>query len=131
LPFVDAAFDAVVSIRVLKYVAATDIALSEVARVLRPDGTVVLEVTNANSIARFGYRNAPVHCTTRRTIERQMRGAGLAPVTVVAGPRLPHAAFVRAHGPRTGRAVSAADRALGALLGTAGARSLIIVGRRM
>ncbi len=42
LPFDDASFDAVVSTQVYEYVAEIDLALREVARVLRPGGRVVI-----------------------------------------------------------------------------------------
>jgi ubiquinone/menaquinone biosynthesis C-methylase UbiE len=134
LPFADSTFDAVVSIRVLKYVAALDVALTEIARVLRPGGVAVLEITNARSVARAGYRRAPVHALTIRGMEAAMQHAGLAPVARAAGTRLPHLAWDRARSMRGARAVASVDGAVGRLLGgdtrAIGARSVILVGQR-
>jgi ubiquinone/menaquinone biosynthesis C-methylase UbiE len=134
LPFPDRSFDAVVSIRVLKYVENVDCALSEIARVLRPGGTAVLEITNRRSLARFGYRHAPVRLMTRLGMEAALHKAGLVPVSAAAGTRLPHAAWRRASSSRTAGFVKAVDGAVGYLLGgdarAIGARSVIVVGRR-
>jgi SAM-dependent methyltransferase len=46
LPFGDAAFDAVVCVRVLHHLDDPDAAFREIARVIRPGGTLVLEYAN-------------------------------------------------------------------------------------
>jgi ubiquinone/menaquinone biosynthesis C-methylase UbiE len=51
LPFDDATFDAVVSTQVYEYVAEIDLALREVARVLRPGGRVVILDTDWEAVA--------------------------------------------------------------------------------
>jgi SAM-dependent methyltransferase len=50
LPFEDAGFDAVVSTQVYEYVPAVDVALAEVARVLRPGGRVAILDTDWDSV---------------------------------------------------------------------------------
>jgi len=134
LPFADASFDAVVSIRVLKYVADVDCALAEIARVLRPGGLTVLEITNAHSLARFGYRDEPVHFLTKRGMDTAMKKAGLTPDAHAAGTRLPHTAWTRARSRRAADGVKTVERALGWMLGgdtrAIGARSVIVVGHR-
>jgi len=50
LPFPDQAFDAVISTQVLEYVRDVDAALSEIHRVVRPAGRVVLVDTDLDSI---------------------------------------------------------------------------------
>ena len=72
LPLADDTFDAVVSMRVLKYVDDLDRALAEIARVLRPNGLVVLEFANRRSVARWGYRDAPVLLPSIREFERAL-----------------------------------------------------------
>jgi len=134
LPLAPAIFDAVVSLRVLKYVEDLDGALAELARVLRPQGVAVLEFANRRSVARFGYRDAPVHLATTREFERALSRAGIEPVGRIAGPRLPQPVWRRARGPLAARVAGAGDAVLGALVGgdrtACGARSVIIVGRR-
>lgn len=51
LPYPDDYFDAVVSTQVLEYVTDTDLALSEIRRVLRPGGRCVIVDTDWNSVA--------------------------------------------------------------------------------
>jgi ubiquinone/menaquinone biosynthesis C-methylase UbiE len=131
----DDAFDAVVCMRVLKYVEDLDRALAEFARVLRPGGTIVLEWTNARSAARFGYPGAPVRMVSVRSAERAMRAAGLQPLRRVAGTRLPQPVWTRARSRRAARVAIAAERALATLLGgdrtCTAARSFVVAGVRM
>lgn len=89
LPFADGSFDVVVSIRVLKYVKNWEYALSEMRRVCRPGGVVIVEWTNRRSAARFGYSAAPVTLLTQREVDAVLGehyGA-------VAGSRTPHAVW--------------------------------------
>ena len=134
LPFPDAAFDAVVSLRVLKYVAQLDAGVGELARVLRPGGVAVLEIANRRSLARFGYRGTSVRCASVGETAALMRAHGLAPVSRHAGARLPHAFWARATSARAAAAVASCDRAAAAILGgdtrAIGARSVILVGER-
>jgi ubiquinone/menaquinone biosynthesis C-methylase UbiE len=134
LPFADASFDAVVSMRVLKYVDDLDTALREFARVLRPGGRAVLEFANARSCARWGYRAAPVHLQTVAAFEQAFGRAGFAVIARTAGTWLPQPLWSRARTPRAARLLARSDRALGALLGgehrATGARSVIVVGER-
>jgi ubiquinone/menaquinone biosynthesis C-methylase UbiE len=135
LPFEDGAFDAVVSMRVLKYVAEMDDAVRELARVLRPGGLAVLEFANGRSLARFGYPGAPIRFVTIAEAQSMMQRAGLRAVTRVAGTRLPYPLWSAARQPRVARAMGAVDRAVGAALGgnrtASGARSVILVGTRL
>ena len=50
LPFADASFDVVCSFKVLAHVPQIEAALAEVARVLRPSGTAILEFYNRHSL---------------------------------------------------------------------------------
>ncbi len=62
LPFPDASFDAVVSFKVLAHIAEIELAMAEVARVLRPGGKAALEFYNRHSlryaIKRFKHASA-------------------------------------------------------------------------
>lgn len=89
LPFADASFDVVVSIRVLKYVKNWEFALREMRRVCRPGGVVVIEWTNRRSAARFGYSDAPVTLLTQREVDAVL-GAHYG---AVSGSRTPHAVW--------------------------------------
>lgn len=53
LPYEAAAFDAVVCVDVLEHVADLPMVLSEVARVLRPDGLFLYDTINRNPISRL------------------------------------------------------------------------------
>ena len=130
----DCSFDAVVSLRVLKYVHDLPLALSEFARVLRPGGIAMLEVANRRSLARFGYSGAPIHFVTIAEFERIMRSAGLEPIARHAGTRLPQPVWSLARTRTSCRAAVAVDRALGSVVGgdrtAAAARSVMICGLR-
>lgn len=134
LPFADESFDAAVSMRVLKYVADIDVAIAELARVVRRGGSIVLEFANARSVARFGYRGAPIRFDTVADAHSRLDRAGIELVRQVAGTRIPYPVWNAATGARTAGALARVDRAVGALVGgnhtLAGARSFVLVGRR-
>jgi len=135
LPFADATFDAVASLRVLKYVDDLGFALREIARVLRPGGRAVLEFANAWSCAAVGYRGAPVHLHRIGAFEAALRRAGITPVARSAGTWLPQPVWVHARSDASARVVARADRFVGAVLGgesrAIGARSVIVAGERV
>jgi ubiquinone/menaquinone biosynthesis C-methylase UbiE len=134
LPLATASFDAVVSMRVLKYVSDLETGLAEITRVLRRGGLAVLEFPNRWSVARVGYRGAPIRFVGIREASVLLERAGLRVVDRVAGPRLPQPVWARARSSRSAALAAGADRALGAALGgdrsLFGARSLILVGVR-
>jgi ubiquinone/menaquinone biosynthesis C-methylase UbiE len=134
LPFDDDTFDAVVAMRVLKYVDDMDCALRELARVVRPGGRVAVEFANRRSCARFGYGDAPIHLVTLREADRRLRAAGLVPRSYIAGPRLPQPVWVRARTDSASRVASLLDRAVATALGgrrsRLGARSVIVSATR-
>jgi SAM-dependent methyltransferase len=129
LPFNDGAFDAVVALRVLKYVAAPDRAIDEVARVLRPGGRAVLEWTNRRSVARVGYRGAPICFLDRTELRRLGRRAGLEVVATAPGSRLPHPVWRAARGRASKATLLGVEAGLATLLrplpDPCGARSVI------
>jgi len=70
LPFADASFDAVVCKGALDHFDRPELAISEMARVTRPDGRVVLAVANFGSLA----------CRVARAVDdARERGLGLPP----------------------------------------------------
>lgn len=130
LPFEPATFDAVVSLRVLKWVPAWEHALTELARVLRPGGRIVVEITNRRSLARFGYRHAPVTPVTRRMARGVGDRAGIRWTRELAGTHLPFAAWNAAGDGLALRALTAIQRGADRLLGPVGARSIVLVGEK-
>ena len=131
LPFLTGRFAAVVAMRVLKYVADTPSALSEIARIAEPGAPVVFDAANGRSLARLGYVGSPIGYVTPASIRRLAADQGLSVTAVHDGPRLPHAVLACASSPRASRFTAAVERGLGCVLGpTRGARSLIVDARR-
>lgn len=127
LPFEDATFDAVVAMRVIKYVHNTGAALAELARVAAPGAKVVFDLCNSRSLARVGYPGGTIGFVTPSAATRLATAAGLIVVAVHAGPRLPHPAYQRATGDLAAMGVGAVEGALRLLArGTVGARSLVL-----
>lgn len=127
LPFDEAAFEAVIAMRVVKYVPDTAGALGELARVLAPGGSLVFDLANGRSVARFGYPAETITFVSPRALRSLLDQVGLLPVGLYAGPRLPHPLYRRGQGPKSARGLEVVERALDALLtpGT-GARNLIV-----
>ncbi len=117
LPFADATFDAVVAMRVVKYVRDTDAALGELARVARPGAPVVFDLANPVSLARWGYGRSPMGFVRPARVPSLCAAAGLVPEGVLEGPRLPHAVLARARHPLAARATRAVERTLSRLTG--------------
>lgn len=134
LPLPDGCVDAVVCLRVLKYVDDVGTALREFARVLRPGGIAAIEWTNRRSLARFGYGGAPVTLMRITEAEAAMRAAGLEVTSRAPGARLPHPVWEHAKSPRAAQVVSGVERVLATLSGgnqaAFGARSVLLVGAR-
>lgn len=134
LPLPEASVDAVVCMRVLKYVDDVGTALCEFARVLKPGGIAALEWTNRRSLARYGYGGAPVTLVSASEADAAMRAAGFRVTARIAGSRLPHPVWEHARGSRATRAAIGTERVLSAVLGgreaTFGARSFLLVGVR-
>jgi SAM-dependent methyltransferase len=130
LPLDDGTFDAVIAMRVLKWVPDWRAAVRELARVLVPGGLIVLEITNRRSLARFGYRGAPISLCTVREVRDEGRAAGVTWTAAHPGSHLPHACWSAARGSGALRACTALQKGADALLGTRGARSVLLVGRK-
>jgi GT2 family glycosyltransferase/SAM-dependent methyltransferase len=82
LPFKDGCFDACLMAAVLKHVKDAPAALAEAARVVRPDGAVILIEPSTLAIRMaclLGYldRSSLAHRFTVGALERMARGAGL------------------------------------------------------
>ena len=132
LPFATAAFDALVAMRVVKYVADTGAALRQMARVVAPGGRLVFDVANRRSLARFGYGGSAMGMVTSRSLRVMASAAGLAIEEIHDGPRLPHPVLVRAGTPRSAALAAGVERNLSRVLGCeVGSRSLIVVAARV
>ena len=68
LPFADASFDVVVSFETIEHIAAQETFLDEIARVLRPDGFVVLSCPNK---AEYSDKRAHVNAFHVRELYRE------------------------------------------------------------
>ncbi len=127
LPFRNASFDAVLCIRVLKYLDSWDGALGELRRVLRPGGRFVVEITNRRSIARWGYPGMPIHLATLPEVRQLLQAAGFGIHSVDRVARLPFPIYRWANTPFRQRPLQQiehlADRTLGP---TSLARSFIL-----
>lgn len=88
LPFADGAFDRVIASEVLEHIADDVAAMRELARVLRPGGTMAVTVPSAgpelvNWLLSDEYHDVPgghVRIYRRRTLVRRLAEAGLDPV---------------------------------------------------
>ncbi len=127
LPFDDASFDGLVAMRVVKYVLDTESALAELSRVVAPGGTLVFDLCNRRSLARFGYKAQTVGFVTPQTLRPMLRRVGLVPVRIEAGPRLPHPLYQRARGNAVATGVAGVERVLDTVLPDGlGARSVVV-----
>ena len=88
LPFPDGAFDRVIAAEVLEHIPDDVSAMSELARVLRPGGTMAVTVPRLgpealNWLLSEEYHNVPgghVRIYRRSTLLRRLRSSGLRPV---------------------------------------------------
>ena len=130
LPFDSETFDAVISLRVLKWVPAWEHALTELARVLRPTGRIAVEITNRRSIARFGYRNAAVIPVTRSAARDVGERAGIEWIDEIPGTHLPLVIWRMGKGNTSMRLLTGSQAIADHVLGSTGARSVVLVGRK-
>jgi len=72
LPFADASFDVVCSFKVIAHVRDVDVALGEMARVVRPGGYVLAEFYNPHSLRGLVKRLAPPGKIARGVNEAQV-----------------------------------------------------------
>lgn len=127
LPFEDAEFDALVAMRVIKYVQDTAAVLAELARVVAPGGRLVFDLSNGHSLARFGYRSGTIGFVTPKRLGPMLADAGLVPIAVHSGPRLPYPFHARAKAAPLARMVGGVESVLEAALpNVCGARVLIV-----
>jgi SAM-dependent methyltransferase len=88
LPFADGAFDRVIASEVLEHIADDSAAIAELARVLRPGGTMAVTVPRCgpevvNWLLSDAYHDVPgghIRIYRRSTLWRRLEGAGLVPV---------------------------------------------------
>jgi SAM-dependent methyltransferase len=133
LPFLNGEFDAVVAMRVLKYVSDTAAAVGEIGRVVKRGGAVTFDVANRDSLARFGYADSPMGFVTPKSLRAVANAAGLGIIATHDGFRLPHAIVRRASSLKAANAVRLAERGLAEIAGRnsgRGARSIIVETKR-
>jgi SAM-dependent methyltransferase len=70
LPFPDSSFDCAISLGVLPYMHAPSLALSEIARVLKPGGYVVV---NSDNLLRLNHLLDPLHTPVLAPLRRVAR----------------------------------------------------------
>ncbi len=88
LPFADASFDRVIASEVLEHIPHDEAAMAELARVLRPGGTLAVTVPRCgpefvNWALSDEYHDVPgghVRIYRRRELRRRLEGAGLRPL---------------------------------------------------
>lgn len=129
LAFESNTFDAVVAMRVTKYVPNVHEALREMSRVATPGAPVLFDVANRNSLARFGYGDSTMGFLTPSTLRPLAMQNGLQVTRTHDGFRLPHAVVGRDLSPRAAQAVIVTERCLARVFGIGtgrGARSIIV-----
>lgn len=126
LPFADRSFDDAVCVRVLKYVQDWERAFGEFRRVLRPGARLVVEIANARSVARWGYRGQAITFGAAADTQDLLRGAGFLPMALDAGTRLPFGLYARSKSMATAT-LDRVERVAGRILGdVALARSFFV-----
>ncbi len=71
LPFADAAFDVITCVETLEHVYPTDHVVAEIARLLKPGGTAIIDVPRLDSVLNIallalGYQPPGVECSRER-----------------------------------------------------------------
>lgn len=89
LPFNDNVFDAITCMQVLKYIPTWRFTITEVARVIKPGGSFLLEISNRRSISAFGSRGVNYNLFSQREIEETLENNGFKIINIKGGSRLP------------------------------------------
>jgi len=95
IPFKDASFDFVICFRVIKYIPTWRRTIQEVARVLKPGGIYLLEITNRYSVAHLSGRGQDYLTLSFKEVKEQLEANGLLILRFEAGTRLPFPLYVR------------------------------------
>lgn len=90
LPFPDNSFDYIYSLRVLKYIHLLPQVLSEVHRVLRPNGIFLFNMPNTRSVSVLHHvQQVKNHQYSIESLRSLLEEKGLDVVKVLSGPKLP------------------------------------------
>lgn len=117
------AFQLVTSLRVIKYVAQWQSAISEMARIAEPGGVVCFDLLNNRSLARFGYPNGLVHGVTFQDARDAIEAAGLTIVDVHNGVHLPDPVWRLSATEQRMRAARTTEQLITDIAGRVGVRS--------
>lgn len=97
LPFADKTFDALVSIEVLEHLPDDRVAVTEMARVLKPNGLLVVSVPNHYYFQSYRQLMGHLRHYDRQTLLAVANQAGLVPETPLAQHRTLNAAHLYAY----------------------------------
>lgn len=89
LPFQDSSFNAIICMRVLKYIPNWQLTIKEILRILKPGGFFIFDIANSYSIAYFGLKNANYFLFKYKEVETTLKNAGFDIISIKAGARLP------------------------------------------
>jgi len=89
IPFKDTIFDAVICMRVLKYISTWRRTIEEISRVLKKDGIFILEIANLYSVQYLGLYNSNYFLFKPNEIKTVLKQNGFEIIKISSGSRLP------------------------------------------
>lgn len=87
--FKDKTFDLIICMRVIKYVKNWKATLREFNRVLKPNGKLIVEFANKNSIQRFGGENAQYFLFDIQEVKKELSRNGFVVEETFSGTKIP------------------------------------------
>jgi ubiquinone/menaquinone biosynthesis C-methylase UbiE len=95
IPFEDSTFDIIICTRVLKYIPTWKNAISEFSRVLKKDGTLILEIANMFSVQYFGLYDSNYFLFNPNVVKKVLKENGFEIMQISCGTRLPFPLYSR------------------------------------